>query len=333
MDASSAYRYRLDWIVSFVAVAHEGGFSAAAKAQYRSQPRISSHISQFERVLGAKLFDRSVHPAALTPEGRYLLPLAEELLSRLDAFSEVAAQDGEVVRGEVQVGMYPSAAAFLYPLLSRQLQRDHPAVTAVLREGDTLTLETMLAAGEVDLAVRPVHPLVREAKLVNQQLWTEPLIAVVPDGHPLVGETSVHLKRVARFPLVTIGVSTDGMRQYESHLTFAELGLRPNIAFQTNQPQTLVALVRAGLGIGVTNALAVATANCAGVELIALAPSHLERNVAMWWHADRTPSAATDLVREIIANLPTPKLPGKNAGWAEHPTSSLVNWSGYSESE
>ncbi|MEU5850282.1 helix-turn-helix domain-containing protein [Saccharopolyspora shandongensis] len=36
MKASDAYRYRLDWFVSFVSVVEHGGFSAAAQALYWS---------------------------------------------------------------------------------------------------------------------------------------------------------------------------------------------------------------------------------------------------------------------------------------------------------
>jgi DNA-binding transcriptional LysR family regulator len=308
VDLSSAYNYRLDWIVSFVAVAREGGFSAAARAQYRSQSRISSHIGELERVLGTKLFDRSVHPAALTPEGRSLLPHAEEILARLHVFAEVVAEARGVVHGEVRVGMHPSAAAFLFPPLARQLQRDTPTVSAVLREGDTLALEHMLTQGEIDLAVRPVLPQVRDDKLVHRRLWTEPLVAVVPHGHPLAAEAYVLLKGVAQFPLVTIGESANTHRQFETNVAFAEAGVQPTIAFQTNQPQTLAALVRGGLGVGVTNALAMVTADCTGVELIPIAACPIDRHVAVWWHSERPPSTATTLVRDVISSLPPPEL-------------------------
>ncbi|WP_049570674.1 LysR family transcriptional regulator [Streptomyces sp. SBT349] len=310
MDLSSAYSYRLDWIASFVAVAHEGGFSAAAKALYRSQPRVSSHIGELEHVLGAKLFDRSVQPVALTPEGRALLPHAEEILSRLDVFSDVADGANGVVRGEVRVGLYPSAAAFLYPTLVRRLQQAAPSVRTTLFEGPTLSLESLLTGGDIDLALRPVLPLVRDDRLMNRWLWSEPLVVVVPAGHPLTANGPVPLKRVASFPLVTIGEPTeDTPRQFETNLVFAEAGIRPTIAFQTNQPQTLASLVRAGLGVGVTNALAMMTANCAGIELVPIAESHIQRHVAVWWRADRAESAVVALVRDVIAALPAPRLP------------------------
>ena len=67
MDLTAAYGFRMDWIVSFVAVARHGGFSAAAKATFRSQSRISEHIAELEKALGVQLFDRTTHPARLPP--------------------------------------------------------------------------------------------------------------------------------------------------------------------------------------------------------------------------------------------------------------------------
>lgn len=308
MDFAAARKYRLDWIVSFVAVARAGGFSAAAKAQYRSQSRVSSHISELERALGVQLFDRSVQPAALTPEGRALLPHAEQILSRLDILAEVSGAGGPV-RGEVHVGMYPSAAAFLYPALVQRLRGDSPTVTTVLREGDTVTLENMLVSGDIDLAVRPVLPPARNDRLTFRQLWREPLVAVVPAGHALAGASSATLAQVAEHPLVTIGDPISGVRQFETNLAFAEAGLQPTIAFQTNQPQTLAALVRAGLGVGVTNWLAMTTADCIGVELLPVESARVARQVAVWWHLDRPGSAATSLVRDVVVELEPPDPP------------------------
>ncbi|MFE0420738.1 LysR family transcriptional regulator [Streptomyces tendae] len=309
MDYASVYKYRLDWIASFVAVAHKGGFSAAAKALYRSQPRVSSHIGELEHVMGVRLFDRSVQPVELTPEGRALLPHAEEVLFRIDAFSDVAGGADGVVRGEVRIGMYPSAAAFLYPPLVRQLRRRAPTVGATLREGATLSLEHLLHSGEIDLAVRPVLPLVKDDRLVSTWLWSEPLVAVVPTGHPLAGNQSLTLQQIAPFPVITVGEPTEeSPRDFETNLALAESGVRPVIAFQTNQPQTLAAMVRGGLGVGITNALAMLTANCEGVRLIQVESGHVSRHVALWWRGDRAGSAAVALVREVIGALPTPRM-------------------------
>ncbi|PZT71049.1 LysR family transcriptional regulator [Streptomyces sp. SW4] len=307
MDIRSVHHYRIDWIVSFVAVAHHGGFSAAAKVLYRSQPRISSHVAELERLLGARLLDRSVQPAVLTPEGRGVLPHAEEILRRLGMLADLATG---TVRGEVRLGAYPSAASYLYPLAVRALRTAHPEVRLVLREGPSVDLGSDLVGGTVDLAVRPLHPLVNAEQVASQVLWREPLVAVFRENHPLARAGSVRLAQIAALPVISIGESGEGHgRQYETNLAFAAAGLNPTIVAQTNQPQTLISLVRHGMGTGVTNSLAMTTANTQGVALVPIADPACERVVALWRRCGAVVSPAVEAVRATIAALPVPEWP------------------------
>jgi DNA-binding transcriptional LysR family regulator len=314
MDFRRIYHYRIDWIISFVAVAHHGGFSAAAKALYRSQPRVSSHVADLEQELGTLLLDRTVHPARLTPEGRALLPHAEEILQRLNVLADLADRGGEAVHGEVLLGVYPSAAAYLFPQAVRCLQQTHPHVRLLLREGPSVALSSALADGDIDLAIRPVLPLVNDDRVASSVLWKEPLVAVFRRDHPLAHASSLRLHQVASLSLVTIGESRDGhARQFETNLAFANAGLSPTIAVQTNQPQTLVSLVRHGLGVGVTNSLAMTTANIDGVALVPLVDAYCERVVALWWRTDQVRSPAVDAVRDAVCTVPAPRWPWSGA--------------------
>jgi DNA-binding transcriptional LysR family regulator len=294
MDLTAAYGFRMDWIVSFVAVARHGGFSAAAKATFRSQSRISEHVAELEKALGVQLFDRTTHPARLTPEGRALVPHAEEILSRLNDLASAG--------GEVRFGTYPSAAAWLFPQVVRRLPAE---IRLHLVEGPTIDLEGALGRGEVDLAIRPVHPLVASESLHHEILWTEPLVAVFQDGHPLAAAPKVSLGELAELPLISIG-ETSGTRQFESHLAFASAGLSPESVFRTNQPQTLLSLVRHGLGTGITNALAVTTANLTGVRLVPISDSGVERQVALFVHRDRPRTPVLDQVIAAVRAVPAP---------------------------
>ncbi|MEU0738962.1 LysR family transcriptional regulator [Streptomyces sp. NPDC006134] len=319
MDIRNLHHYRIDWIVSFVAVAHHGGFSAAAKALYRSQPRVSSHVAELERLLGTRLLDRSVQPAVLTPEGRGLLPHAEEILRRLGMLADLA---GGTVRGEVRLGAYPSAASYLYPLAVRALRTAHPHVRLVLREGPSVDLGADLVEGAVDLAVRPLHPLVNSDKVVSRVLWREPLVAVFRENHPLARAASVRLSQIAALPVVSIGESGEGHgRQYETNLAFATAGLNPTIVAQTNQPQTLISLVRHGMGAGVTNSLAMTTANTEGVALVPIADPDCERVVALWHRSAGVVSPAVTAVHRTITALPAPVWPWTEQEPHPHPHS------------
>lgn len=317
MDLAQLYRYRLDWIASFVAVAERGGFSAAAAALCRSQPRISIHVAELERALGVRLFDRSTHPATLTPEGRGVLPHARQVVESVRALADGAAGAGGQVRGEVRLAIYPSASAFLLPELLVRLRSNHPGVRLVLREGPTKALDELLSNGEADLAVRPVLPPAGGDRLTHASLWREPLVAVVGTAHPLAAEPFVQIGELADLRLITIGEEEDRTSsQFETNLVFDQAGLTPDVVFRTNQPQTLVALVRRGLGIGVTNCLAMSTSNLTGVRLVPIADAPCQREVALWWRTDETRSPATTVVHDVIAGLPAPEW-----NWIDTPSS------------
>ncbi|MFC7340178.1 LysR family transcriptional regulator [Saccharopolyspora griseoalba] len=309
MQLKDANRYRVDWLVSFAAVIRHGGFSAAAKALYRSQSRVSTHVAELEQAIGAQLFDRSAHPPQLTPEGRLLQRHCDEILRRLEALSDLSSASGPAC-GEVRVGLYPSAAAYLFPRAVLRLRRSHPDVSVVLHESDARSLEKALQHGEIDLLVRHTLPVVRASGFASTVLWREPLVAVLPEAHPLAGAGSVRLRQLAEEPLVIMGeTSQESWNQTEPHLAFAGAGLHPAVGFRATQPQTMVSLVRHGLGAGMANALAMTTADLDGVRLVPVSDAGNERVVALWWHADQPRSAATEAVREALLAVPPPRFP------------------------
>ncbi|MCI2416024.1 LysR family transcriptional regulator [Saccharopolyspora sp. K220] len=313
MRLRDANKFRIDWMISFAAVVRHGGFSAAAKALYRSQSRVSTHVADLEQALGTQLFDRSVHPPQLTPEGRVLRRHFDEILRRLEALTDVSAASGSV-GGEVRLGLYPSAAAYLFPQVVLRLQRTHPGVSLVLHESHNRDLDSALHHGEVDLTVRPTLPVVRIDRFASSVLWREPLVAVFNRAHPNAATGGVRLRQLADEPLIVMGASTEGGgRQSEPNLAFANAGLTPNVVFRAMQPQTMVSLVRHGLGVGMTNSLSMTTANLDGVSLVPVVDADCDRVVAMWWCADQPRSAAIDAVREAILAVPPPQF-SRNGG-------------------
>lgn len=307
MHLRDAHKYRIDWLISFAAVADHGGFSAAAKALYRSQSRVSTHVADLEQALGARLFDRSSHPPQLTPEGRVLRQHLEEILRRLDALGEVSAGSA-TVSGQVQVGCYPSVAAYLFPQVVLRLQRSDPGISLVLHEGHAQDLDAALHSGEVDLVVRPTLPVMENGRYVHRVLWREPLVAVVNRGHPLANATGVRLRQIAEQPLITMGWKEGGRaRQLETNLAFANAGLSPTTVYQTHHPQTMVSLVRHGLGVALVNSLAATTSNLDGVTLVPVTDTDCDRVVSVWWWGDHPRSAAIEAVRDAMLAVPPPR--------------------------
>lgn len=87
---------------AFVAVAEEGGFSAAARRLCMSQPALSQTINAIERRLGVELFVRSTTGVQSTEAGQALLDEARAILARYDqllpAMARYTGEAGGVVR-------------------------------------------------------------------------------------------------------------------------------------------------------------------------------------------------------------------------------------------
>ncbi len=132
----------LDALALFHSVATHGGFGRAARATRRAKATLSRRVSDLERQLGVRLFERGTGSLRLTEDGRTLLASTQEPLDEL-ASAESALRDGRVEpRGRLRVSvplmlgqhvMGELAARFLarYPLVRLEIVTDDRYVDLV----------------------------------------------------------------------------------------------------------------------------------------------------------------------------------------------------------
>src|SRR4051812_40402441 len=92
---------RLRALEYFVAAAHAGSFSAAARTHDVTVPAVMKLVSALERSLGARLFDRSTHGLTLTGVGRAFLEDCRPALDSLALAAETAASASRKASGTV----------------------------------------------------------------------------------------------------------------------------------------------------------------------------------------------------------------------------------------
>ncbi|GAA5116216.1 LysR family transcriptional regulator [Pseudonocardia adelaidensis] len=298
---------RLEWLVSFLAVVDTGSFVAAAEATHRSQPRISMHVAALERAVGIPLFNRRKRPVELTEAGTALAEHARSILREVETTEAAMAAWRGGARGVVTLGSHPSASAAFVPHVLRQAARSSPDVRVVLVERSTLELDDALAAGELDLCIRPVSPAPARSTVRKHVLWGESLVALHPPGHPLSElPEPLPVAEVATHPLLSIGrLDAPETGEFESYRRFRECGYELEPVQATNQPQTLMSLVRHGFGVGITNALAARVTDTAGVCVRRL-EGGAGRRVAVHWDSARHLTAAARTLLQQIIRQPRP---------------------------
>ncbi|MGD2140202.1 MAG: LysR family transcriptional regulator [Burkholderiales bacterium] len=232
----------------FVAVANELHFGRAAEKLHISQPPLSMQIRALEDELGVSLLNRTRRHVALTRAGKTFLQDAQQILQRTDQAVLTARRAGRGEIGELAVGFISVADYNLLPLVLREFRRQYPMVTLSLREATTDAQLEDLREGRIDVGF--LLPPVTEAGIESVPVLREPLIAALPEGHPLAsGKGPIALSELANTPfIITPRHMAPGL--YDDIVSFCHAaGFSPQVTQEAIQMQTVVSLVSAEMGV------------------------------------------------------------------------------------
>lgn len=159
----------------FLAIAESGSMSAAARNLHTSQPALSYHMAELERLTGHVLLLRDRNGVSLTEAGRLLRAHARIILEQLElAETELDAleRSGASPIGRVRLAIISSLSARLIPMLVERVRAEMPDVTLQLMEAGTNDIMARLDRGEVDMAVYlTADPSRSEQQLAREQLY------------------------------------------------------------------------------------------------------------------------------------------------------------------
>jgi DNA-binding transcriptional LysR family regulator len=228
----------------FQAVAETLNFTRAAERLNIAQPPLSRQIQQLEEHLGTALLERT-RPVQLTEAGRYFHEHSGMLLKQLEQLCENTRRIGEGPRQWLGIGFAPSTLYALLPELIRELRRDSDLELG-LQEMTTLQQIEALKSGRIDIGFGRIH--FDDGAIHQQVLYEDPLVAVLPTGHRLQGET-ITLERLSHESFVLYPANP--RPSYADHVLalFANHGMGVRVSQWANELQTALGLVAAGLGI------------------------------------------------------------------------------------
>src|SRR6266487_1683848 len=284
----------------FVAVADEGNFSRAAAKVHVAQPSLSQQIRKLEAEVGQPLFDRLPRSVVLTEAGHCLIDYARQILASIvDARRCVDELKGEVA-GELAVGAIPTIAPYVPPGLVRTFQQHYPQVALEIVEDVTERITRRVEAGELDVALASTcQP---SPSLRREPLGTEPLLALVPEEHPLAKRDLVESDdlKSQRFLLLH---EMHCLSQQVNHLLESRR-LRPEIALAGSQLSTIANMVAASIGISIVPQMMVKHHAAPGCVVLPFAPPVPERELNFLSNPLRFQSkAAAAFRREAAAAL------------------------------
>jgi LysR family transcriptional regulator, hydrogen peroxide-inducible genes activator len=259
-----------------VAVAEQRHFGRAAEACNVSQPTLSSQIKKLEEELGVTLLERTNKRVELTAVGAQILNHARRALAEAAHMELVAQAARDPLVGPLKLGVIPTLAPYLMPLILKPLKLACPRMPLELWEDQTRSLIDGLRNHRLDAALLATPPEAPE--ITELLLFEEPLLAALPLHHPLAAARKVNEEALstellvladghclANQALAACGARGGSTARGSSHApgghgpAFQRLSAIPGsmqASMQASTLETLVNLVAAGYGATLLPALA-----------------------------------------------------------------------------
>ncbi|KGI77239.1 LysR family transcriptional regulator [Oleiagrimonas soli] len=268
---------------AFVAVAAEGSVRRAAETVHLTQPALSMALAELERQLGASLFDRERGRLHLSAQGRELLPLAQEILERMQALQQRAGATDDRLSGTLRLGASNTVGNYLVGDLLGDFVAAYPEVAVQLTVNNTDAIVAGVLEHRLDLGCV-------EGEVAHPQLQTSPwredaLVVCARPDHRLARKTRLRAAdfRDTRWIVREPGSATRAM----SERILAELP-EPRVVLELGQIEAIKQAVSAGLGLACLPRVAVGDAVSAGRLVVLKTPFlALGRHLSLVTHRTR----------------------------------------------
>jgi DNA-binding transcriptional LysR family regulator len=169
---------------SFIIVAQELSFRAAAKHLGMSQPPLSRQIKALEAEVGVRLLERDRNRrVALTDAGQTFLSDAKRTLAAAEATLRHAREVADGARGRLNVGNLAALSARVVPPLLRAFRTRHPEVEVFMVELERSEQVTALLEGRIHVGIYPDLSTPRDRQFQSQWLFSCSMVAVLPPTH------------------------------------------------------------------------------------------------------------------------------------------------------
>ena len=264
----------------FDALATTLHFRKAAELAHVSQPALSAQIAEMEALAGAPLFERSQRQVIMTELGKQLYPGIQTVLRELHSLEEIAAQSRGLLQTRLRLGIIPTVAPYLVPVLIPLLRERHPSFRLQLRESVTARLLDELHAGDIDAIVAALP--IDDERLTQRKLFDDRFLIA----------TSTNDQTVLASPMTQDNVALDRLLLLEEGHCMRDQALavcslpsqRQLVKYGATSMTTLLQMVSHGMGLTLIPEIAVrAEARSNHMRIVPFDDEQPKREIALFW--------------------------------------------------
>jgi len=232
----------------FLAVAEELNFTKASEKLFISQPPLSRQIMELEEKLQAKLFIRNNKKVELTEAGKYFEKEVTALFQNLERITIKTKKIAENISGEFRIAYISSIYSSVISDLIKHLKEQFPYVNFKLFEVSTTKQIAALEQGKIELGI--IRSPVKSPK-IKSQLWFQDGFSVVYNKNQIQINSEKEIPNLKDETFVFF--NKDYAPHYHEILLelCAFYGFTPKVVHESNNINSIVKLVKNGLGISI----------------------------------------------------------------------------------
>jgi DNA-binding transcriptional LysR family regulator len=234
-----------------IAVAECKSVTKAARKLYISQPSLSYAISQIEKEVGLKLFERSHQPITLTEAGRLYVKTARSILRENTELYSRLADLKNSGSGRIHMGIPAERGGYMLPYILPEFRCKFPDSEILMKEAGTDDLIEMLKIDKVSFIVCPWNgeaPI----KITKEKLYDEPVQLIAAENafteamYLNKNKRIVNLKKIAALPY--IGIKKRHSITKEVTYVFEKAQIIPHTILEVESSIAAAQLAAGGLG-------------------------------------------------------------------------------------
>lgn len=221
----------------------------------------------------------------LPPLGRTTPPSREE--------GEMPAPSAARARRTLRFGVACSLHWGAGRNLIASLRQTHPEVDLVVEDIDEIRLREELDGRQIDVAIAPTRAA--RPDWLQTPLWSERLIAVLPERHALAADNAVP-QHALRAEIILLAGEGDGDQALQAAISDALGGAPAGFMHHPVERGTLFDLVALGMGVSVSPSASLG-AYYPGISLRPILSETAEIDYSLMWRADTCNEVLADLLR------------------------------------
>lgn len=236
----------------FIKVVDIGNFTKAGELLGMTQSGISHNISSLESELGIILLNRGRNGISLTDSGERIIRNMRNILTEAESIKQETASILGIKKGKIRIGSFSSFSSKMIPTIMSSFRKEFKGIEIEFYEGSYEQIIRWVEDGKVDIGFTSLNRSTVGLDCIP--LIKDRFVLIIPNDHRLREYEQVKVEEIGGEDFI---MPRSGC-EISIQAYLKEQGVSPQVQLSAVDNQTIIAMVREGLGLTIIPELALA---------------------------------------------------------------------------